>query len=64
MRSVSKYCRSKTSRYCWYRITYYECPLCGKTDTYRERMYTKKPKDRNKRVFWGYGKMCANSHFL
>lgn len=27
----------------WYFIYCHECPLCGKTDEYRERRYTPRP---------------------
>jgi len=27
----------------WYKITYQECPLCGRSETYRERVYGEKP---------------------
>ena len=33
------------------KLVYY-CPLCGREDVYRERMFTKKPKDHNKRSEW------------
>ena len=32
------------SRY-WYRVTVWVCPLCGREDRYRERVYTEKPED-------------------
>jgi hypothetical protein len=38
----------------WYKITIYYCPLCGKETEYRERQYTKKPKDVNKRIITIY----------
>jgi hypothetical protein len=31
----------------WYRIYIGECPVCGADKSYRERVYCKKPKDRN-----------------
>jgi hypothetical protein len=34
----------------WYRIWYTECPLCGRSKTYRERKYTKRPKNMRNRV--------------
>ena len=29
----------------WYLITIYTCPVCGRRETSRERMYGKKPKE-------------------
>jgi hypothetical protein len=29
----------------WYRMYYGECPVCGRLDSYRERVYGEKPKD-------------------
>jgi len=29
----------------WYRITYRECVLCGRSEVYRERVAGKKPED-------------------
>lgn len=40
---------NKKKRY-WYRIFVYYCPLCGKEDEYRERQYSRKPKNRDKRI--------------
>ncbi len=34
----------------WYKIEHDECPVCGKRDTYKERQYTTKPDDYNKRI--------------
>lgn len=28
----------------WYHTTIYECPVCGKSETIRERRFTPKPK--------------------
>ena len=38
----------KQRKYWIYKTEYY-CPQCNNTTTYRERRYTKKPKDYNKR---------------
>ena len=41
-----------TGKY-WYYTTWYYCPVCGKTDTYRERKYGYRPKlwkNRNKEI--------------
>lgn len=27
----------------WYKFTICECPLCGKTTSFKQRMYTPKP---------------------
>lgn len=29
----------------WYKTTVQECPLCGRGDVYRERIYGDRPKD-------------------
>ncbi len=47
-----KYERKDLRKY-WLFITEYECVLCGRYATYRERRYDEKPKDwwnRHKRV--------------
>lgn len=41
--------KSKTKKY-WYFTYISECVLCGHGDTYKERRFTKKPKDPNKRI--------------
>ena len=33
----------------WYLFTYYECPLCGYGEEYKERQYTPKPEDAKDR---------------
>lgn len=33
----------------WYKETIFYCPVCGREDKHKSRMYTKKPKDWNKR---------------
>ncbi len=33
----------------WYFFTVFECPVCGRTHTYKERRYTRKPKSWAKR---------------
>ncbi len=40
--------KNKSKKY-WYKITCVECPVCGSGETYRERQYTKRPKDIMKR---------------
>lgn len=34
----------KRKRKYWYFTEIVECPVCGASDTYRERRYTRKPK--------------------
>ena len=34
----------------WMYTTVYECPLCGYEDVNRERRYTPKPEDWQKRI--------------
>lgn len=34
----------------YYKTTIWYCPLCGKEDKFRERIYAKKPKDISKRI--------------
>lgn len=38
-----------TKKKYWYKYFFGECPVCGSDNTYKERMYTKKPKDRRER---------------
>jgi hypothetical protein len=35
--------KARTHRPHWYLITYSDCPVCGRSETYRERKYTPKP---------------------
>jgi len=40
---------NKTQKAYWYRLYFGECPVCGRDQSYRERVYgpkPKKPKDR------------------
>ncbi len=39
---------SKDGKY-WYLFNIVECPVCGSMDSYKERMYSKKPKHRSDR---------------
>lgn len=41
----------KNKKY-WYLYRIGECPVCGKDKSHRVRMYTKKPKDSNKRIIF------------
>jgi hypothetical protein len=45
----------------WYHITYEECVLCGRSHTYRERMYTEKPDDYTKRT--EFVQYACDEHF-
>lgn len=36
----------------WYKFTYTGCPICGQGKTYKERMYTKKPRQLGLRYSW------------
>lgn len=42
----------------WYFISTWECPICGRSKTYRERQYTPRPEaweDRHEyREVWDY----------
>lgn len=33
----------------WYLMHVHECPVCGSYEIFRERMYTRKPKNPEKR---------------
>ena len=46
----------------WYFITEWECPLCGRVETFRQRHYTRKPKAYCKRHEW-FQRACE-SHFM
>jgi predicted RNA-binding Zn-ribbon protein involved in translation (DUF1610 family) len=36
----------------WYRIDYFECPVCGREHSYRERQYTSRPDNPSDRIFF------------
>ncbi len=36
----------------WYRQYMGSCPVCGRNESYRERVYGKKPKDKKKCYVW------------
>lgn len=46
----------------WYFTTIYSCVLCGHEIVYKERQWTKKPKDPRKRYDWIED--ACDSHFL
>ena len=49
----------------WYKITVFECPVCGQGGTYRERIYGQKPKDPQKRYcFESIYDYCDESYDL
>lgn len=48
----------------WYKITYVECPMCGKSTEYRERQYTPKPEDFRERISYEDDTSCANYDLL
>ena len=47
---------------CWYRTIVYYCVLCGRENTYRERMWTPKPEKWNERYI--IKEEACWSHFL
>ena len=51
----------RNKRY-WYYFWFSECVLCGKTYTYKERRYTKKPKRSHKR--YQFTQFACGVHFL
>jgi len=42
----------KTQKKHWYKIHIGECPVCGRDQSYRERVYGKKPKNYKKRYVY------------
>lgn len=40
--------KRKTLKKHWYRITHFYCPVCCGGETFRERVYGKKPKSYGK----------------
>ena len=46
---TTKNCIKKTH---WYKMHVGECPVCGRDKSYRERVYSKKPKDYKKRYVY------------
>lgn len=47
----------------WYRFNLGECPVCGRDQSYRERVYGRKPKDPKKRYVYLPQTACCD-HFL
>jgi hypothetical protein len=35
---------------CWYLVSIFECPICSRSTTYRERRYDPKPTDPRQRT--------------
>ena len=50
-----------THRY-WYKWFCVECVLCGTVDAWKERQYTPKPTDDDKRM--EYTQTACSDHFL
>jgi len=42
----------KPKRKHWYKIDKYECPVCGRGEEFRTRMYTDRPEKPEDRVTW------------
>ena len=47
-----------TGKGCWYHITLWECPLCGRQDSYRERRAPPKPESYLDIVDYNYQPNC------
>jgi len=43
---------AERSKKYWYRTLIFYCPLCLREKVYRERVYTKKPKDYEDRIVY------------
>ena len=52
---------TKVMKY-WYKIDIYECVLCGRTKTYRERKYTPRPDNANERIH--FHQDGCSEHFI
>jgi len=52
--------KTKKHKY-WYKITHRECVMGDISKTYKERMYTRKPKDWRKRIF--YEQYLCGNHY-
>lgn len=55
--------KKRRPRKCWYMIYISECPLCGRTDTVRERQYNKRPKKPDMRYVYSQNSACSD-HFI
>lgn len=53
--------KRKRRRKYWYKFYYSECVLCGSHREYKERRYTKKPKDPSERH--EFSQYACDSHF-
>ena len=42
--------RNAAARKYWYRLFVSECPVCGRDKSYRERVYSKRPRHPQKRI--------------
>ena len=43
---------SKKKRQHWYKIYIGSCPVCGRDKSFRERVYSRRPKKREDRYVW------------
>lgn len=48
---------------CWYYIEIHACPICGRSETFRERRYGVRPDDPRERFAYLETSGCW-SHFL
>lgn len=46
----------------WYKLYYEECPVCGRSDNWRERVYGRKPKKPSLRIFYKQAYCYCESH--
>lgn len=53
----------KRKRKYWYKLYIGECPVCGRDQSYRERVYGRKPKDPAKR-YEQLPQYACPDHFL
>ena len=49
----------RSGKGCWYQVTVFECPLCGRSTTYRERRHGPKPEQT-----WEFIPDACGDHFL
>ena len=47
---------------CWYFTTIYECAICARSETFRERRWSEKPDDPRERSEWI--QTACSEHFL
>ena len=51
MKKQPKIMNMNSKKY-WYRIYIGECPVCGRSKSYRERVYSPRPEKREDRYVW------------